>query len=225
MPKNFSQTLRSKFQKSPTPISRTTLSSKLSQKEFGSSELKKQSVEGLPPNPMYIMTRSSCDGRKSHKIRIPLTRNPVKDFGSRYLGPKMWPTSQTRLSSQRGSLMPRMKNPLFAVTKSHINLNLANSLEKDGQNMDNQTPLIFSDKKQQYSSIGNRKFSLANNDIKRGTNVPSKVDEGLSNMFMKRSNSTAVYKSNSVRNLVLKNELKNSTSYIESKNFRNNSVK
>lgn len=65
---------------------------KVKPKEFNTFELEKQSTDGLPPNPNYLITRSSCDS--SYKLRVPLTRNPVKDFGFTYLEPKMWPSKE-----------------------------------------------------------------------------------------------------------------------------------
>lgn len=153
---------------------------KVKPKEFTTFELGKQSTDGLPPNPIYLMTRSSIDG--SQKFKVPLTRNPVKDFGFTYLEPKMWPSkkqtgfansrvstyanpsSQSRLKSQRSSLMTSLKTPpLLKRVMSNNNLNQTQNLdnfESNTEMKDDQTPLIFKNKVGEFRQIG-RKCSLA----------------------------------------------------------------
>ena len=133
----------------------------------------------------------------------------------------MWPNprSKSRLCSQRSSMMPTLKNPLsLNKVKSSGNLNNTTVLEKfETNNISEQTPLIFVDKKQDYSSIGSRKFSLVNNDIKKCENFSRRMNNELSSIFTKRSNSTAIPKSNSVKNLILRNNIDKSISLLETK--------
>ncbi|CAI2383996.1 unnamed protein product [Moneuplotes crassus] len=177
-----------------------------------SESIDKESTYDKAVNPMYLVTRSSCDTRKSHKIKVPLTRQPVKDFGSAYLAPKMWPKTKNRMNSHRGSLMPQSRNPLSVYNKNvRIDLNSTSrkeafTEERGSTNDNDQTPLIFSDKKQTYNSICSRKFSLLNNDITKNNKYDTTMSTNLRNVFGKRSNSTMAPKSNSVKNLLVKKQ-------------------
>jgi len=171
------------------------------QSEIGPSFSK--ASDGLPPNPLYLMTNSSCEKlvTRPEMVKMPLTRNEIKDFSNTYLGPKMWPNSSSRLNQQRCSLMSTVTTPL------KLNQLKCSSVRRIGQTAGDENevpPLIFSNQTD-YSTISGRKNSIS--DLKQSSKMARKVDQGMSgNHFMQRSNS-AMPKSNSQRNFVFSKKM------------------
>jgi len=130
-------------------------------------------------NPIYLMTQSSSEKTKIHKIKVPITRQPVKDFNSTYLSPKMWPTSHNRLKASRGSMFP-----IYDKTLRIANFNTNNSFNQNEDRYilgDSKTlteggelPLIFADK-QIYTTNSSQRLrpskSIGYTDIKLSTRM------------------------------------------------------
>ena len=150
-------------------------------------------MDGLPPNPIYLLTQSSFDKDKLHRIKIPLTRNQVKDFNSAYLAPKIWPSAKNRLKSQRSSLMPTVRNPL-KMKRYSTNSSLTRTQQKvlSGANLCSSdskyanTPLIFANKeKSSFSNL--RKLSLASGEIKNRMKLTYRLNQEFSSLLKSRS--------------------------------------
>jgi hypothetical protein len=222
--------------RSVSPANNTPSFQKIKQKEFDTVyDLDAHSTEGMPDNPIYLMTRSSCDGIRSlnsNKVRIPLARNPVKDFGITYLAPTMWPScSQNRLKSQRSSLMPALKTPLLLKkVMSGKNLNQTQSY-RDFESKtdasvvaDDLTPFISKNRINGVSQIGARKFGLTDFIGKKCAKLSKRADKDYKNMFTKRSNSAMTLEPRTERQRPKSHKFNRKTSHAET-NLSNSDCK
>ena len=120
--------------------------------------------ESITVNPLNLVTQSSFERVVKKKVKIPITRQPVKDFTSTYLSPKMWPGNQGRLRNTRGSMFP-INRWRLNISKYHTNNSYSRIKEKNNLVVDDRldqsdkVPLIFSDKID-YKTTNNRKMTF-----------------------------------------------------------------
>lgn len=122
--------------------------------------------ESVMVNPIYLVTQSTSfeNGKYRRKIKLPITRHPVKDFSSTYLSPKMWPTTKgSRLKNSRGSMLPAHTKPLNIANFSTNRDGFNNTHSRSGLKitktdiLDDKVPLIFADKPD-YNTNSTRKL-------------------------------------------------------------------
>ena len=175
--------------------------------------------DSLPQNALYLMTNSSCEKTKIHRVKVPLTRNPVMDFNMTYLTPKMWPSNKSRLKNERASMIPIINNNLkLANYNTSRSLNRTQNKEpSNGRKLlseykESTTPLIFVDKPD-FSSNESRRFNLNKPSI----NSDEKLSERMTNQLTSKSSNlkTALWKCRSELRI---NESKSQTPYVYNKN-------
>lgn len=151
------------------------------------------------------MTESSCERAKTHKIRVPLTRNPVKDFGSTYLAPKIWPKEKNRLMSHRGSVMPQTQN-LLGLKSFNRKTSLTHIRDKSETathtriTRDPKVPLIFTDKPS-IRTLSTRKESV--NESKNGEKLSGRIVNDFGKFFKNKATASTMQKSQSARNFLI----------------------
>ena len=167
--------------------------------------------DSLPQNALNLLTNSSWEKTKIHRVKVPLTRNPVMDFNSTYLTPKMWPSNKSRFN-QRGSLIPIIKNHLkLANYNTSRSLNRTQDKEASvGRKLltdvkESTTPLIFADKPD-FSSNGSRRFNMTKPSIGSDEKLSARMTNQLT--WKTSCLSTALHKCRSELKI---NEMKSQT--------------
>lgn len=153
---------------------------------------------------------------------MPLTRNPVMDFNSTYLTPKMWPSSKGRFQNQRGSMVPLIKNHLkLANYNTSRSLNRTQDKEASAgrklltEAKETTIPLIFVDKPD-FTSNESRIFNMT----KPLFGSDEKLSARMTNQLTSKTSclSTAL---NKCRSELKINEIKSQTPSIYKFNYSN----